>query len=65
MNLGPTIVGPPVQPSYDGPLNVLIALQGHAQGAVEVERTKTAYDDATKPVPTVPTPKALDDDDEE
>jgi hypothetical protein len=36
---------------FNGPLNVLIALQGNAQGAVELSKTKEAYDAIPPAVP--------------
>jgi hypothetical protein len=34
---------------FDGPLNVLIALQATAQAAVLIDKTKQEYDDIGKP----------------
>ncbi|MEY9184712.1 hypothetical protein ABIG06_006260 [Bradyrhizobium sp. USDA 326] len=62
-NLGGAQLASPKQP-FDGPLNVLIALQGAAQGAVEASKTKQAYDEIPAPAPTIIT-TGLDDDGED
>ncbi|MHC2536972.1 hypothetical protein [Bradyrhizobium diazoefficiens] len=61
-NLGAaTLVSP--KEVFNGPLNVLIQLQGTAQSAVELSKTKEAYD-AIPTTPPAAAPAALDDDDD-
>ncbi|MEY9428145.1 hypothetical protein ABH975_003460 [Bradyrhizobium ottawaense] len=62
-NLGAVTLVSPKQ-VFNGPLNVLIQLQGTAQGAVELSKTKDAYDSIPVSTPLVD-PRAADDDDDE
>jgi hypothetical protein len=41
--------GTPPEATFDGPLNVLIALQATAQAAVLIDKTKQEYDAIEKP----------------
>ncbi|WLB24944.1 hypothetical protein QIH85_23985 [Bradyrhizobium japonicum] len=57
-----SLAGPLGSPreTFNGPLNVLIHLQGTAQGAVEINKTKEAYD-AIPAATTLVGPRAADD----
>jgi len=58
------LAGPLASPRevFNGPLNVLIQLQGTAQSAVELSKTKEAYE--AIPVAPLVGPRAADEDDD-